>query len=111
MLFIAHTSFPWNPSLFAYAFMHGGETAALPCELIKETVEALTLFFRTPEYFSKMSQSSLEFTLRETVHALLDERLSGIKGKSTEAGILVKPINKVSPLMTMYSEVHCMLQC
>ena len=80
-----------------FAFVHGGENAALSCPLIEETVEALTYVFRTPEYSSSISQHSLECCLREAVHALLDNRLDASKGsKADVTGIIVKAINKVS---------------
>jgi len=84
-------------SVLKFAFEHGGKNAALPSPLIKETVEALTYVFRTPEYSSAITQTSLERSMWEAVHALLDDRLSTTtKGVKTEdINIIVKGINRL----------------
>ncbi|KAL7540754.1 hypothetical protein ACHAXR_010359, partial [Thalassiosira sp. AJA248-18] len=79
-------------SVLAFAFDHGGKNAALPCHLIQETVDALIYFFRTAEYVSAISQKSLEYTLWETVHALLDDRLT-VSNKTDGIGPVVRSIN------------------
>ena len=69
----------------------------MPCTLIKETVDALTYFFRTPEFVFAISQDSLEYSLREIVNALLDDRLGAANGVKTDTiGSIVRAINKVS---------------
>jgi len=70
----------------------------LPYPLIKETVDALTYFFRNLDYVSSLSQDTLEYALRETVHALLDDRLGAANGVKVDTigGTVVRAINKLA---------------
>ncbi|KAL7553180.1 hypothetical protein ACHAWF_016435 [Thalassiosira exigua] len=84
-------------SVLAFAFEHGGKNAALPYSLIRETVDALTYIFRSSEYVSIVSEKPLEYTLRVTVHALLDDRLAAIGGvKNDNIGTITRAINKLA---------------
>ena len=73
----------------------GDKKDLLPHPLINEICAALTYFFRTPEYVSTITQSSVEYALEVIVKALLDARLVG-NGKSDEGDSTVRAMNKVS---------------
>ena len=92
-----HQYFLLHPSALKFCFGQGSDhVTALPCSLIKETADALMYFFRNPDFVSYLSQNMLEYALRETVHALLDDRLGAANGvKSDTIGAIVKAINKV----------------
>ena len=83
--------------ILAGALKFAFEPPTLHFPLIQEIVDSLTLVFRTPQYYSCVSQDSLECCIREAVHALLDDRLDASKGASSgNIEIIVKGINKVS---------------
>jgi hypothetical protein len=82
--------------IFAGALKFAFERSTLHISLIQETVDSLTHVFRTPQYYSAVSQDSLECCIREAVHALLDDRLDASKGANTDGiDITIKGINKV----------------
>jgi hypothetical protein len=82
--------------IFAGALKFAFEGAILHSPLIQETVDSLTHVFRTPQYYSGVSQDSLECCIREAVHALLDDRLDAAKGANSDGiDIIIKGINKV----------------
>lgn len=82
--------------IFAGALKFAFKRSTLHISLIQETVDSLTHVFRTPQYYSAVSQDSLECCTREAVHALLDDRLDASKGANTDGiDIIIKGINKV----------------
>ena len=62
---------------------------------VQLVVNALSLIFRTIGFAQKMSQTSIECVVRESVRVLLNERLHAMEEEVEEISKLMKSLNKV----------------
>ena len=70
---------------------HASNDDSLPVQLINSIIMLLSSLFKLAQNADAISQSTLEYVLRESVQVLLDPRLSGPKYEMA----IMRPTNKV----------------